>query len=111
MSTGRNHPCPCGSGEKYKRCCEVQRSSAFTPGILILAVMVLIGTAITVTAMIDAPEPPDQQQVWSEEHGHWHNVNQESGIVPRAGELTPAPGPPPPGKVWSAEHGHWHDAS
>ena len=21
MTTGRNHPCPCGSGKKYKRCC------------------------------------------------------------------------------------------
>lgn len=21
MQTGRNDPCPCGSGRKYKRCC------------------------------------------------------------------------------------------
>jgi len=21
MSTGRNDPCPCGSGKKYKQCC------------------------------------------------------------------------------------------
>jgi hypothetical protein len=22
MTTGRNDPCPCGSGKKYKHCCE-----------------------------------------------------------------------------------------
>ncbi len=22
MKTGRNDPCPCGSGQKYKKCCE-----------------------------------------------------------------------------------------
>ena len=21
MKTGRNNPCPCGSGKKYKKCC------------------------------------------------------------------------------------------
>lgn len=33
---GRNTPCPCGSGEKYKRCCERKeaelRASALPPG-------------------------------------------------------------------------------
>lgn len=23
---GRNHPCPCGSGKKYKRCCEMKEA-------------------------------------------------------------------------------------
>ena len=31
MSVGRNDPCPCGSGKKYKKCCfakdEAQRSA------------------------------------------------------------------------------------
>ena len=26
MSPGRNDPCPCGSGKKYKRCCALQES-------------------------------------------------------------------------------------
>ena len=25
---GRNEPCPCGSGEKYKKCCKLKRSAA-----------------------------------------------------------------------------------
>lgn len=24
MKTGRNDPCPCGSGQKYKKCCEAK---------------------------------------------------------------------------------------
>ena len=24
QKTGRNDPCPCGSGKKYKKCCETQ---------------------------------------------------------------------------------------
>ncbi len=27
--TGRNDPCPCGSGKKYKKCCEIQKSKGF----------------------------------------------------------------------------------
>lgn len=27
---GRNDPCPCGSGKKYKRCCLVQQSASYT---------------------------------------------------------------------------------
>lgn len=27
---GRNDPCPCGSGQKFKRCCLLRR---FTPGV------------------------------------------------------------------------------
>lgn len=33
MSAGRNHPCPCGSGTKYKKCCLLQheRDAAARP--------------------------------------------------------------------------------
>jgi hypothetical protein len=27
QKTGRNDPCPCGSGKKYKKCCEMQAKS------------------------------------------------------------------------------------
>jgi hypothetical protein len=51
------------------------------------------------------PGPAPAGQVWSAEHGHWHNVTTGT-----SGQVTPQPpGPAPAGKVWSAEHGHWHD--
>jgi hypothetical protein len=34
MHTGRNEPCPCGSGEKYKRCCLVRQTGARSGEIL-----------------------------------------------------------------------------
>lgn len=30
MKTGRNDPCPCGSGQKYKKCCEAKDEAART---------------------------------------------------------------------------------
>ncbi len=32
MKTGRNDPCPCGSGKKYKKCCQTEPSSATSSG-------------------------------------------------------------------------------
>lgn len=50
MSTGRNEPCPCGSGKKYKRCCLVtggpdqgkksKQAAMIGAGIVILALIV-----------------------------------------------------------------------
>ncbi|WP_141734779.1 YecA family protein [Oligoflexus tunisiensis] len=34
MKAGRNDPCPCGSGEKYKKCCLVQESAARSDEVL-----------------------------------------------------------------------------
>ena len=32
--TGRNDPCPCGSGKKYKQCClETDRTAEFAPAV------------------------------------------------------------------------------
>ena len=111
MAIGRNDPCPCGSGQKYKHCCEAARHSPLSPGLVILVVIVLVGAVAAVMAIVDARDLPPQQQVWSEEHGHWHTVSNDAGTDPVAGTPTPPPpGPAPPGKIWSSEHGHWHDA-
>ena len=50
MSTGRNEPCPCGSGKKYKRCCLGQASpteSARTRLIAILAAVAIVAGVVT----------------------------------------------------------------
>lgn len=31
---GRNDPCPCGSGKKYKKCCELKESKKFEATVL-----------------------------------------------------------------------------
>lgn len=76
---GRNDPCPCGSGEKYKRCCfETAAEQSRSPGTWIaiaVGILSVLGTVAIVASEItssDAPEEP--RRVWSPEHGHWHDL-------------------------------------
>ena len=99
---GRNDPCPCGSGAKYKHCCADKPDTTTTVsyfGLVSILVAAVIGGAVLVYAV--AQDDPDGR-VWSVSHGHFHEVGEgEPGSAP--------PGPAPAGKVWSTEHGHWHD--
>jgi hypothetical protein len=77
---GRNDPCPCGSGRKYKNCCADKAGRISPVGWIAIAAAVLAvgvlgtlllrmargggGTALSPTC------PPGQ--VWSPEHGHCH---------------------------------------
>jgi len=79
MKTGRNDPCPCGSGRKYKLCC-LKKKDDMSPrqkqivmlGGIVFVVIVIFGV-ITVVKTIRSPdEHPAVQRVWSEEHQHWH---------------------------------------
>ena len=91
MATGRNEPCPCGSGLKYKNCCEGKRRTS--KGMLaLLFVIAMIAGAGGMAAFMGRDKPP---------------APRPTPQNPQAGR--PQPGPAPPGKVWSAEHGHWHD--
>ena len=74
---GRNDSCPCGSGKKYKQCCE-RKEHALSPvawvvivgvGLAALAALVMSFTAST-PAIGNANCPPGQ--TWSIEHGHCH---------------------------------------
>ena len=96
MRVGRNEACPCGSGKKYKACCEGKNTRGMSPGLLLLLGAIGLIVAAGVVASIrsrkdDRPAP--------------------MASVP-APVRTPSPQPPgpaPAGKVWSPEHGHWHD--
>ena len=68
---GRNDACPCGSGQKYKRCCEAKTSGSqarmmmFVAGAILLAI--LLGFAL-----MDRDRGAGPNRVWSAEHGHYH---------------------------------------
>ena len=103
---GRNAPCPCGSGAKYKHCCADKPDTTSTVsyfGLVFILVAAVIGGAVLVYAVTQ--DNPDGR-VWSAAHGHWHDIGDSGGD----GRAAAPPGPAPPGKVWSEEHGHWHDA-
>jgi hypothetical protein len=70
---GRNDPCPCGSGRKFKTCCATKRSSPF-PSIVVLAVVAAILTAIAASVW-SWRNGPQTGRVWSAEHGHYHDVS------------------------------------
>jgi len=109
MTVERNAPCPCGSGLKFKRCCERKQRTGLSPTALTLILIVVLGAAAGVMAYMRAPdEAAAPKRVWSAEHGHWHDTGAGG-----EGQGTPGPqpaGPAPAGKVWSEAHGHWHDA-
>ena len=78
--TGRNDPCPCGSGKKYKQCCEGKAAektafrtkwAAVITGILV--VLVAAGTVASFFAGDGGSDAP-AGKVWSNEHGHWHDA-------------------------------------
>jgi len=80
---GRNEPCPCGSGKKYKQCHmkvdkeSTSRNKTFLIGaILLIFVIIAIANFFIDVKQQDTstrPEgPAPEGKVWSEEHGHYH---------------------------------------
>jgi len=73
---GRNDPCPCGSGKKFKQCCE-RKEGRLTPaawiaivGIAVAALAVVVVSFTSETQITNAVCPPGQ--IWSMDHGHCH---------------------------------------
>jgi hypothetical protein len=69
---GRNEPCPCGSGKKFKQCCasKKDRSSRALVAVLIAAVVLAI-----VVIVSNARRGSNSGLVWSPEHGHYHDAS------------------------------------
>ncbi len=72
---GRNDPCPCGSGKKYKKCCEGKQQSARSSRAMVIVVGIILAGAIAaaLTSFGEDPTPvASPGRVWSPEHGHYH---------------------------------------
>lgn len=72
----RNEPCNCGSGKKYKNCCEGKTnpffSSKMTTIFIVLAIAVgLLIAGLSLTGDGGQPDCPPGT-VWSEAHQHCH---------------------------------------
>lgn len=75
VKVGRNDPCSCGSGKKFKKCCEAKQGRS--RGATLMAVLVgviLVGGIIAVVANFttDVAHTAKTSGVWSTEHGHYH---------------------------------------
>jgi hypothetical protein len=60
VSVGRNEPCPCGSGRKYKKCCLEARDAAVAGGEADLDVRAVVDAAIDTDDWTAAHEHVDQ---------------------------------------------------
>ena len=71
---GRNDLCPCGSGKKYKKCCEAKEQKSRTTVIMMVFVGLLMaaGIAVTISALTGKQDVARPSGVWSPEHGHYH---------------------------------------
>jgi hypothetical protein len=72
---GRNEPCPCGSGKKYKNCHESKTSSSRTSRILMIVVGMAVLAAIAAGVASLTGERATGVRVWDPVHGHYHNAN------------------------------------
>ncbi|HJU44735.1 MAG TPA: SEC-C metal-binding domain-containing protein [Vicinamibacterales bacterium] len=73
--TGRNDACPCGSGKKYKKCCELkqQKTRASTFLLVLVGLLMAAGVAAGIAEFVgDRSHAGRTQGVWSPEHGHYH---------------------------------------
>ena len=75
-SIGRNAPCPCGSGKKYKQCCALKSQKTTLGSRIVFSVvglMLLTGAVYMLMSLDDLDnESLRPARVWSEEHQHWH---------------------------------------
>ena len=69
---GRNDPCPCGSGRKYKACCEGKSGKMSKVGWVALVAVMLLGVTILVLSFARS-DVGARRLVWSPEHGHYHD--------------------------------------
>ena len=75
MKTGRNAPCPCGSGRKYKHCCMGRKSTPMGYKLLLAGLLVVMAAALVmVVHSVRDYEPGASGRVWSEDHQHWHDA-------------------------------------
>ena len=74
--TGRNDLCTCGSGRKYKKCCEAkERDGGVRSRVMLFAVGGAVLVAIIAGLASFTGEPSGATRIWSAEHGHYHDAN------------------------------------
>jgi hypothetical protein len=72
---GRNDACPCGSGKKFKKCCELKQHRSRGNMVLMVIVGLLMAAGIAAGLGSFTAAPTDTARpggVWSAEHGHYH---------------------------------------
>lgn len=78
QKVGRNELCPCGSGDKYKRCCrdKVEQGDDRTSRFLMIALLtIVVLAALAIFLGIGRGGGTSAtERVWDADHGHYHDV-------------------------------------
>ena len=98
MKIGRNKPCHCGSGKKYKHCHEMSKKSNNNQYIIIGLAAAVIAVVLFIST--DRNESNKRTAITTSPLRNQRAL--QSNARPD--------GIAPPGKVWHEGHGHWHDA-
>lgn len=69
---GRNEICPCGSGKKYKHCCESKAAGNRMTMVMVLLIAGAIVAAVLASVFNEGDTSAGAGRVWSAEHGHYH---------------------------------------
>ena len=69
---GRNEACPCGSGKKFKHCCESKAVGSRMTTLMILVIAGAILAAVFASFFTHGKDTAGPGRVWSAEHGHYH---------------------------------------
>jgi hypothetical protein len=73
---GRNDLCRCGSGRKFKKCCESKTPSARQSRVLMVVVgLFVVGAIAAGVASFRADGGGGSVRVWDPAHGHYHDAN------------------------------------
>jgi len=71
---GRNDACPCGSGKKFKKCCELkeQKGRSNMTLLVIVGLLMAAGLVAGISSLTGEKDVARPGGVWSAEHGHYH---------------------------------------
>jgi hypothetical protein len=69
---GRNEPCPCGSGKKFKQCCASKKDRSSRA---LIAVLVVVAVLAVIVIVSNTRRSSNSGMVWSPEHGHYHDAS------------------------------------
>ena len=73
---GRNDLCSCGSGRKFKKCCEGKTDASRTSRFLMIVVGIAVVGALAVgVASFRGNSGNRAVRVWDPAHGHYHDAN------------------------------------
>ena len=69
---GRNDPCPCGSGKKFKQCC-ASKKGRLSPALI---AALIVGAVLAIIVIVsNARRSSNSGLVWSPEHRHYHDAS------------------------------------